>query len=175
MSTRTWVHNLPMLYVCVCICACMHVGVYISFLKFQLHLKGYRCLVYFHLILFLSMYFIFGCFRSSSLLRTFIVAHEAFSSCWASASHCGHFSCRWWVLGHPGFSSCGAGPWFPCGTWYLPQPGIEPVFLHWQGESQPLNHQGSPCISILELKLLRSKRIHMTLFSGKAMFPGLIG
>ena len=41
-------------------------------------------------------------------------------------------------------SSC--GPWAQLlrGTWDLPRPGFEPVSLHWQADSQPLRHQGSP-------------------------------
>ena len=30
--------------------------------------------------------------------------------------------------------------------WDLPRPGLEPVPLHWQADSQPLRHQGSPHI-----------------------------
>ena len=33
--------------------------------------------------------------------------------------------------------------------WNLPRPGIEPVSLHWQVDSYPLHHQGSPVLSIL--------------------------
>ena len=40
-------------------------------------------------------------------------------------------------------SSCGARARLLRGMWDLPRPGLEPV-LHWQADSQPLNHQGSP-------------------------------
>ena len=58
-----------------------------------------------------------------------------------------------------GFSSCGlqalecrlssCGTWAQLlrGMWDLPGPGLEPVCpLHWQADSQPLRHQGSPKI-----------------------------
>ena len=34
-----------------------------------------------------------------------------------------------------------------CGMWDPPRPGLEPVPLHWQADSQPLCHQGSPALS----------------------------
>ena len=41
-------------------------------------------------------------------------------------------------------SSCGSRAQLLCGMWDLPRPGLEPVPLHWQADSQPLRHQGSP-------------------------------
>ena len=60
-------------------------------------------------------------------------------------SHCGGFSCYGaWALEIMGFSNCGALAQLPCGIWNPPGSGIEPMCLHCQGDSQPLNHQGSP-------------------------------
>ena len=41
-------------------------------------------------------------------------------------------------------SSCGTQAQLLCGMWDLPGPGIKPMPLHWQADSQPLCHQGSP-------------------------------
>ena len=41
-------------------------------------------------------------------------------------------------------SSCGSRAQLLRGMWDLPRPGLEPCPLHWQADSQPLRHQGSP-------------------------------
>ena len=51
-------------------------------------------------------------------------------------------------------SSCGSRASFLRGTWDLPRPGLEPCPLHWQADSQPLRHQGSPTPSFLVTTLL---------------------
>ena len=40
--------------------------------------------------------------------------------------------------------------------WDLPRPGLEPLSLHWQADSRPLRHQGSP------MKFLYYLTIHST-------------
>ena len=92
------------------------------------------------------------------------------SSFGARASHCGGFSCcstralgcldfsgchmgchmahglsSWgfWAL-EGGLSSCGALAELLRGMWDLPRQGINPCPLHWQEDSYPLYHQGSP-------------------------------
>ena len=37
----------------------------------------------------------------------------------------------------------------PCGMWDRPGLGMEACPLHWQADSQPLDHQGSPPYSLL--------------------------
>ena len=41
-------------------------------------------------------------------------------------------------------SSCHAQAYLLRGMWDLPRPGIEPMSLHRQVDSLPLDHQGSP-------------------------------
>ena len=41
-------------------------------------------------------------------------------------------------------SNCGSRAQSPRGMWDLPSPGLELCALHWQADSQPLCHQGSP-------------------------------
>ena len=45
-------------------------------------------------------------------------------------------------------SNCGSRAQSLHGMWDLPRPGLEPVSLHWQADSQPLRHQGRPLSSI---------------------------
>ena len=61
--------------------------------------------------------------------------------CGALASPCGGFSlCRALTLGPVGFSS-----WQLLGlVWIFPDQGSNPCPLHWQVNSSPLDHQGSP-------------------------------
>ena len=54
-------------------------------------------------------------------------------------------------------SSCGSRAQLPCGMWDLPRPGLEPVPLHCQADSQPLCHQGSPNLYIFMSKICFSK------------------
>ena len=77
--------------------------------------------------------------------------HEwAFSSC-TQASHCNGFSCCGaQALGAQALSvkrhefSCSEA----CGI--FPEQGSNPCPLHWQSDSYPLHHQGSPTASILQ-------------------------
>ena len=91
-------------------------------------------------------FFFFNVFIYFWLCWVFIVV-QAFSSC--DASHC----CKAWALGHLGFSSCGCQAlehWFnSCGAWapwYVgsSQTRDQTCLLHWQADSLPLSHQGSP-------------------------------
>ena len=41
-------------------------------------------------------------------------------------------------------SNCGSRAQPLRGMWNPPRPGLEPVSPHWQADSQPLCHQGSP-------------------------------
>ena len=66
------------------------------------------------------------------------------SSCGARASHCGGFSLQSTGSRHPDSAvvvhrlSCSKA----CGI--FPDQGSNPSPLHWQADSQPLDHQGSP-------------------------------
>ena len=50
-------------------------------------------------------------------------------------------------------SSCGSRAQLLRGMWDPPRPGLEPVSLHWQADSQPLRHQGSPVNELLRENL----------------------
>ena len=90
-----------------------------------------------------------------------VVACGGYSSRGGQASHCGGFSC-WWAqaLGSTGFNSCSswalglvfvAWAWLSCGIWNLLGQELNPCPLHWQVDSQPLDHQGGPCNMHLNL------------------------
>ena len=86
------------------------------------------------------------------------------SSCSTQASHCGCFSyCSVWALENrvsvavvqgsvavvPGLESTGSivvayGLSCPKGCGIFPDQGSNPCLLHWQADSLPLGHQGSP-------------------------------
>ena len=53
--------------------------------------------------------------------------------------------------------SCSAA----CGI--LPDQGLNPCPLHWQADSQPLRHQGSPrlCFSLFALSIFESSQLHL--------------
>ena len=95
----------------------------------------------------------------------FIVVHRLFYSCskrglisnyCAWDSHCGDFSCRARALGHTasvavapelkstgsGVEAHGLGCITACGI--FPNQGSNTYPLHWQTDSLPLSHQGSP-------------------------------
>ena len=98
------------------------------------------------------------------------------SSCSAWTFHCCGFFCwRPWTSGCAGFSSCSMwAQWLQlpdpgtgnrlnsCGTqvyllhsmWYLPGPGLNLCPLHWQADSLPLSHQGSPSLSFMFICLV---------------------
>ena len=48
-------------------------------------------------------------------------------------------------------SSCGSRAQLLHGMWDPPRPGPNPCPLHWQADSQPLRHQGSPSVLLLDL------------------------
>ena len=47
-------------------------------------------------------------------------------------------------------SNCGSRAQLLCGMWDPPRPGSNLRPLHWQADSQPLRHQGSPIHSFLD-------------------------
>ena len=45
-------------------------------------------------------------------------------------------------------SSCGSWAYLLCSMWNLLEQGSNPCLLHWQVDSLPLSHQGSPTITL---------------------------
>ena len=83
------------------------------------------------------------------------------SGCGAQASNCSGLSfCRAWALGHMGFrscslqplvhrlSSCGHGPRCSVAHGIFLDQGLNPGLPHWQTDSSPLSHQGSPGVHV---------------------------
>ena len=42
------------------------------------------------------------------------------------------------------FHHCGTRAQLPRGMWNSSRPGLNPCSLHWQADSQPVDHQGNP-------------------------------
>ena len=51
-------------------------------------------------------------------------------------------------------SNCGSRAQLLRGMWIFPDQGLNPCPLHWQADSQPLRHQGSPFIPFLGMNAL---------------------
>ena len=79
-----------------------------------------------------------------------------------SSGHCHDSSCCGvWAVGVQasvavacGLSSCGTQASLLPGMWDFPGPGIKPCFLHWQVDSLPVSHHGSPQDTFIHLKNL---------------------
>ena len=69
------------------------------------------------------------------------------SSSGAWASHCGGLFCYCSWTPACRLSSCGLGSW-PAASGIFLEQGMNLFVLHWQADSQPLDHQGSPCIHL---------------------------
>ena len=85
----------------------------------------------------------------------FCYCMRAFSSCGVWASRCGGFSCGMWALGHTDCSSWGLRArqlWHLGPTaWGIPlNQGSNTCPLHWQADSQPLDHRESPQHTFVE-------------------------
>ena len=101
-----------------------------------------------------SFFIIFGCIGSSLLCTGSLGCSEQQL---LQLLCVGFLSWRAQALGHAGFSNCG-GMWalelrfhrcgtraqLPRGMWNSPRPGLSPRSLHWQADSQPVDHQGNP-------------------------------
>ena len=108
-----------------------------------------------------------SCLASFFFFLNFILFLAAVGlCCCVQASHCGGFSLRWLLLlrsmGSRLFSCCGARALgsrasvvmahrlscsVACGI--FTDRGLNPCPLHWEVDSQPLRHQGSPCLAFL--------------------------
>ena len=65
--------------------------------------------------------------------------------CSVQTSHCHDFSCfRAQDLGHQGFHSCGVQLRCFVESGIFPDQGSRPHVMHWQADSQPMNHLGNP-------------------------------
>ena len=97
------------------------------------------------------------------------------SSCGTHVSCCGgFFYCRAWALGCTGFSSCGTYKLSSCGAQHtrlscstaceiFPGQGLNLCLLHWQADSSPLRHQGSPIPSFTSLSMVSFSLLHIFL------------
>ena len=84
------------------------------------------------------------CWAGFWLQRPLTLRSTGFRSCVSRALECG--SQYLWL------TNCGTRAQLLCCLWDLPGPGrLSPCLLHWQADSLPLNHQGSPATAFLNL------------------------
>ena len=108
---------------------------------------------FFKLWVYLFIYF-YGCVGSSSLCEGPLQLRQAGATPHHSARashHCGLSCC-----GRAGSAIVAHGPSCSAACGILPDQGPNPYPLHWQADSQPLCHQGSPS-SILKKQTPQSK------------------
>ena len=91
-------------------------------------------------LFFLMHLFIFGCAGSSLL---YMPCCTPFSSCGTRASHCSGFSRRAQALEHVGSVVVAHGLSCPIARGIFTDQEWNLCLLHWQVDSQPLDHQGS--------------------------------
>ena len=101
--------------------------------------------------------FIYGCAGSSFLREGFLQLGQVEARC------AGLSLSRPLLLRSTGFRRAGSaivahGPNCSVACGILPDQGSNPHLLHWQADSQPLRHQGSPIIIILIIKLAVSPK-----------------
>ena len=98
---------------------------------------------------FLMHLFIFGCAGSSLLYMHRCTPLSScgeqgpISSCGTPASHCSGFPCRAQALEHVGSVVVAHGLSCPMACGIFPDQEWNLCLLHWQVDSQPLDHQGS--------------------------------
>ena len=110
--------------------------------------------------------FIYGCVGSSFLCEGFLQLWQVGATLHpgARASHC-----RGLLLRSTGSSRAGSvivahGPSCSAACGVFPDQGSNPCPLHWQADSQPVRHQGSPTPSCFNDQCLQS-RLQMYSFS----------
>ena len=127
------------------------------------------------------------CGNSYFWLHWVSLLHPGFSNCSAPASACGGFLLRsvgswvhwlssWcsWALEHR-FSNCGKLVSLPMACGIFPDQGSNPCPLHWQADSSPLDHQGSPMFfkGLLKKRFLLGSQIEMH-WSYRSIYEELI-
>ena len=104
---------------------------------------------------------IYGCVGSFVSVRgpSLVVASGGQSSSWCAVLSLSQpLSLQSTGSRHAGSVVVAHGPSCPaaCGT--FPDQGSNPCPLHWQADSQPLRHQGSPSFCFFKDKMFRSKK-----------------
>ena len=108
-------------------------------------------LFFYLFICFILFYFIFCCAGSSFLCEGFLQLWQAGATLHrgARASHCCSLSLRSTGSRRASSVVVAHGPSRSAACGILPDQGSNPCPLHWQADSQPLRHQGSPILSFL--------------------------
>ena len=122
-------------------------------------LRAFKIFVYIYIYIFIYLWlcWVFTDVQTSSSFDE----QGLLSSCGVRASHCGGLSCcgaR--ALGHVGLNAVVHGLSSSAACGICPHQGLNLYPLHWQVDSQPLDHQGRPSESFLwPHRHLRRKRL----------------
>ena len=92
-----------------------------------------------------------------------------YSSCGVWASHCGGFSCsRAWALGMQASVAVMHGLSCPTAFGIFWDHGSDLYPLHWQMDSKPWNHQGSPNMVVLDVGGITLRTVTFLSYKKKA-------
>ena len=136
--------------VCVCVCVpkCMYMYIYVFFyfdteLLLLFFLKKFP---FFYLFIYLWLCWVFVSVRGPSPA---VASGDHSSSRCAGLSPSQPLSLRSTGSRRAGSVTVAHGPSRSAARGILPDQGSNPCSLHWQADSQPLRHQGSPHTSVL--------------------------
>ena len=132
-------------------------------------------LIFFLFVCF--VFLIFGCVGSSFLCEGFslVVASGGHSSSWcAGLSLSQPLSLRSTGSRRAGSVIVALGPICSAAYGIFPDQGSNPCPLHWQADSQPLHHQGSPGLIFLIKSGKNVSVIPSSIFSCFPSFPGTL-
>ena len=121
---------------------------YLYFLYFRRRIKKYCCDLFIYLFIYLWLCWVFVSVRGLSLVG---------ASGGHSSSRCMGLSLSWPLLLQSTGSRCAGsvivahGPSCSVACGIFPDQGSNPCSLHWQADSQPLRHQGSP-VAVIYVK-----------------------
>ena len=121
-----------------------------NFISWELHLKKFFIyFIFINLFIYFWLCWVFVSVRGLSL----VVASRGHSSSWFA----GLSLSRPLLLRSTGSRRAGSvivahGPRCSAACGIFPDQGSNPCPLHWQADSQPLHHQGSPIVLILKEK-----------------------
>ena len=126
---------------------------YISFLKLIFFFKNNSSCLFFFILIYL--FYLWLCWVFVSVRRLSLVV----ASGGHSSSRCAGLSLSWPLLlqstgsRRAGSAIVAHGPSCSTACGILPDQGSNPCPLHWQADSQPLRHQGSPKTHIFKIRI----------------------
>ena len=105
-------------------------------------------IIYIYIYIYFFFFLIYGCVGSSFLWEGFLQLWQAGATLHRGARASHHHGLSLWSTGsrRAGSAVVAHGPSCSAACGIFPEQGSNPCPLHWQADSQPLRHQGSPAI-----------------------------